>query len=161
MKEIILGIDPGSRTTGYGVILSCGGKIEVLDFGAIRPKEKKATPASYRYIYEALLELCEKYVPTSIAVEMQYMNKNPQSTLKLGIAKGMVVLAAALREIPLFEYAPSRAKKAVTGRGHSTKEQIQKMLQALLKLPSLPEPEDAADALAIALCHIYNKKTYV
>lgn len=159
-KEIILGIDPGTRITGYGVIIQEGNKLEVVDFGCIRPKEKKLS-TNYKHIHEAILELCEKYRPTCIAVEMQYMQKNVQSALKLGIAKGMVILAASLREIPIFEYAPSRAKKAVTGNGQATKEQIQKMLQRLLNLTSPPKPEDASDALAMALCHIYAQKRVV
>ena len=100
--------------------------------------------------------LIERHRPTIVAVESQFVLKNPQSAIKLGMAKGMVLLAAAKRGIPVHEYAPKKAKLAVVGKGGASKFQVQKMIQMLLKLPNLPEPEDAADALALAICCAHN-----
>ena len=107
----------------------------------------------YRIIFRSIETLLDRHQPEAVAVETQYIHKNPQSGIKLGMARGVVVLAAALREIPVFEYAPSRAKRAVVGNGKASKVQVQSMVQLLLSLPELPEPEDAADALALAICH--------
>lgn len=125
----------------------------VIDYGCIRPPPTKPLSERYRIIYRALEALIEKHLPEAIAVETQYIHKNPQSGIKLGMARGVVVLAASLREIPLFEYAPSRAKQAVVGTGRASKQQVRGMVQRLLSLSKPPEPEDAADALAIAICH--------
>ncbi len=130
-----------------------GRQLSPIDYGCISPPVKE--PLSYRYkvIFEAILSLLEKYQPDAMAVETQYIAKNPQSVMKLGMAKGMAVLAASLRDIPVFEYAPSRAKKSVVGSGRASKVQVQAMVGRLLRLPKPPHPEDAADALALAICH--------
>lgn len=147
--EIILGIDPGTRITGYGVISSSA---RPLDFGCIRPPPHLDLHFRYHILFESLEALIQKYSPTAIAVESQFVLKNAQSAIKLGMAKGMVFLAAAKYKIPLYEYAPKKAKLAVCGNGSASKYQVQRMVQMLLKLPSLPEPEDAADALSLAIC---------
>jgi len=152
--KLILGIDPGTRITGFGVIrVDEGRRFSVVDYGCIRPPATKPLSERYRIIYQALEELIEKYRPEAVAVETQFIHKNPQSGIKLGMARGVVVLAASLREIPIFEYAPTRAKRAVVGTGRASKEQVRGMVQRLLSLSAPPEPEDAADALAIAICH--------
>ena len=117
----------------------------------------------YKIIFEGLEALIEKHQPDAIAVESQFVMKNVQSAIKLGMAKGMAYLAAARRSIPVYEFAPKKAKLAVVGTGSATKFQVQKMIQSLLRLPQLPEPEDAADALALAICcsHQLRKSTYV
>ena len=154
MRKIILGIDPGTHITGYGLIAVEGRrKLSVIDYGCIRPPLKESLAVRYKIIFRALETLIEKYAPEAVAVEAQYIYKNPQSGLKLGMARGVAVLAASLREIPVFEYAPSRAKKAVVGNGRASKIQVQSMVQKLLCLNELPQPEDAADALALAICH--------
>lgn len=152
-KELVLGIDPGSLVTGYGLVSFEKNQLVAIDFGCIRPKEKKL---SYRYhaIFEGLSELCEKYQPTAIAIEEQYMHKNVLSALKLGGAKAACMIVAAKYEIKIFGYNPSRAKKALVGTGRASKFQVQSMIKHQLKLNLLPEPEDAADALALAVCHI-------
>lgn len=150
--QIILGIDPGTRITGYGVIRHLGHRSEPLDFGCIRPPAHLPLQDRYHIIFEGLEQIIAKFEPSAIAVESQFVMKNVQSALKLGMAKGMALLAAARYKIPLFEYAPTKAKQAVVGHGGATKFQVQKMIQTLLKLPKLPEPEDAADALALAIC---------
>lgn len=152
MKKIILGIDPGTRITGYGVI-AAHNALEPLDFGCIRPPPRLYMPARLLILYESLEKLLEKYMPNAVAVETQFVYKNAQSAIKLGMARGMVHLAAAKKNIPVFEYAPKKAKLAIVGSGSASKTQVQKMVQLLLKLPIIPEPEDAADALALAVCH--------
>ncbi len=152
---IILGIDPGTQVTGYGLLKVVGSKITPLDFGCIRPHKKAELPQKYLMIFEALEQLIEKFSPTAVAVETQFVQKNVSVAMKLGMARGMVVLAAARKKIPLFEYAPRKAKQAVVGHGGASKQQVQKMMQLLLGLSKPPTPEDAADALAIALCHAH------
>lgn len=148
-KSIILGIDPGTRVTGYGVIDASS---HPIDFGCIRPPSKYLLADRYQILFDSIEALIEKYQPVAIAVESQFVLKNAQSAIKLGMAKGMVFLAAARKKIPLYEFAPKKAKLAVVGHGGASKHQVQKMIQALLRLPSPPEPEDAADALALAIC---------
>ncbi|MBS0604890.1 MAG: crossover junction endodeoxyribonuclease RuvC [Verrucomicrobia bacterium] len=151
--QVILGIDPGTRITGYGVIKVRHPQLQPLDFGCIRPPVNLELPARYLALFNGLEKLLDLYAPTAVAVETQFVYKNVQSALKLGMARGVVLIAAARRGIPIFEYAPKKAKLAVVGTGSASKEQVQKMIQLLLKLPVLPEPEDAADALALAVCH--------
>lgn len=151
-KEIILGIDPGTRITGYGVISSDGTPMAV-DFGCIRPPSTLSLSERYKILFESIEILLEKHTPTAVAVESQFVLKNAQSAIKLGMAKGMVLLAAARKNIPVYEFTPKKAKLAVVGTGNASKSQVQKMIQALLRLPHLPEPEDAADALALAICY--------
>jgi crossover junction endodeoxyribonuclease RuvC len=145
----ILGIDPGTRITGYGLI---DDQCRPIDFGCIRPPPKLDLPERYKIIFESLEALIAKHAPKAIAVESQFVLKNAQSAIKLGMAKGMVLLAAARKGIPVYEFAPKKAKLAVVGHGNASKHQVQKMIQALLRLPNPPEPEDAADALALAIC---------
>ena len=160
-KEIILGIDPGTRITGYGVIASHA-ITEAIDFGCIRPPPDLPLQERYKIIFDALEVLIEKYSPTAIAVESQFVLKNAQSAIKLGMAKGMVLLAAARKNILVYEFAPKKAKLAVVGHGGASKLQVQKMVQVLLRLNHLPEPEDAADALALAICCSHEqRKRYV
>lgn len=154
--KIILGIDPGTRVTGYGVIRQMGNQTEPLDFGCIKPPPDLPLQERYLIIFDGVEKLIEKFQPEAIAVESQFVMKNVQSAMKLGMAKGMVLLAAARRKIPIFEYAPKKAKQAVVGKGQASKEQVQRMIQSLLRLPKLPEPEDAADALALAICCAHN-----
>jgi crossover junction endodeoxyribonuclease RuvC len=151
-QEIILGIDPGTRITGYGVIHLGTHHPQPLDFGCIRPPPTLSLPERYKIIFDGIEALIERHSPTAIAVESQYVLKNAQSAIKLGMAKGMVFLAAARKQIPVYEFAPKKAKLAVVGKGQATKSQVQRMIQVLLRLPQLPEPEDAADALALAIC---------
>jgi len=159
--KIILGIDPGSHVTGYGLIHSKETSWEPLDFGAIHPPSSAKKHERYLVIFEAIIHLIEKFQPEAIAVETQFVYKNVQSALKLGMACGSVLIAAARHKIPLFEYAPRRIKLAVVGRGAASKHQVQQMVQMQLKLSKPPQPLDAADALAIALCHAHSKKFHV
>lgn len=150
---VILGIDPGTCVTGYGVVSHSHKKQIALGYGCIRPPKKSISSEKYRILFEGIETLIQTYQPHVLVVETQFVYKNVQSAMKLGMARGMALLAAARRQIPIYEYAPKKAKLAVVGHGAASKAQVQKMVQLLLNLPTPPEPEDAADALALALCH--------
>ncbi len=152
---IILGIDPGTLITGFGIIRVHPQTPQVLDYGCIRPPSKLTCYERYLIIFNSIEALIEKHHPDVLAIESQFVYRNPQTAMKLGIARGMALLAAARKQIPIFEYAPKKAKLAVVGTGTASKEQVQRMIQLLLHLPHPPTPEDAADALAIALCHAH------
>jgi crossover junction endodeoxyribonuclease RuvC len=153
--SIILGIDPGTLKTGYGIIHLLEGQLKVLDYGVIRPPSKLKLSDRYLIIYEGVESLIDQFEPQIMVLETQYVHKNPQSAIKLGMARGIAMIAAKKRKLQVFEYAPAKAKKAVVGKGRASKYQVQGMMQRLLNLKSAPEPEDAADALALAVCHAH------
>lgn len=155
-RSIIIGIDPGTIITGYGIITTDGREYRPLDYGCIRPPSKYKLSDRYLIIFEALGEILDKYTPHVLVVETQYVSKNVQSAIKLGMARGITIIAAKLRKIPVIEYAPTEAKKAVTGNGLASKHQVQGMVRHLLNLKEIPQPEDAADALALTICHANN-----
>ncbi len=150
---IILGIDPGTQVTGYGVIQAQNRSWIPLDFGAIRPPSTAKGNEKYLVIFEAIEHLIKQFCPEAVAVESQFVYKNVQSALKLGRAQGAVGIAAARWKVPLFEYAPRKVKLAVVGHGAASKHQVQQRIQVELGLSHPPQPADAADALAIAICH--------
>lgn len=153
LPRIIIGIDPGTRITGYGIIEVTGTAYRPLDYGCIRPPPKLKLSDRYLILFNAIDELLHKYRPHALSVETQYVEKNVQSAIKLGMARGMAIIAAKRHGLPVFEYAPTKAKLSVVGNGKASKEQVQGMVKLLLSLKELPTPEDAADALALALCH--------
>ncbi|MFZ0566247.1 MAG: crossover junction endodeoxyribonuclease RuvC [Chlamydiales bacterium] len=159
MKEnakIILGIDPGTSATGFGIVhIDRTRRMKPVDYGVIRPPLSKPITYRYRIIFEGITALVKKWDFEAVAVETQYVKKNPQSAIKLGMARAAAILPALLLDIPVFEYPPARAKRAVVG-GNASKEQVQKMVQTLLGLNKLPSPHDAADALALAICHAHS-----
>ncbi|MCB1149459.1 MAG: crossover junction endodeoxyribonuclease RuvC [Chlamydiia bacterium] len=155
---IVLGIDPGTKVTGYGVVRSEGGILTPLDFGAIRPPASKELPDKYWIIFSALHGLIEKYRPETVVIETQFVQRNVQTALKLGMARGASIIAAKMSGAAVEEYSPSTVKKAVTGRGGATKGQVQAMVQNLLRLKTLPTPEDAADALALAIAYLHRNR---
>jgi len=151
-KEIVLGIDPGSRITGYGLVAACANELHYLDSGCIRmPKE--GMMLRLKTIYHCLVQIVQKYSPTTAAIEQVFMHANPGSALKLGQARGAAIVAVVEHEIPLNEYSARQIKQAVVGTGGAVKQQVQQMVKLLLNLPHTPQA-DAADALAIAICHI-------
>lgn len=150
---VILGVDPGTQVSGYGLIKVVERNYTPLDFGCIRPPANYKLSDRYLIIFESIEQLIEKYKPVALAVETQYVHKNIQSAMKLGMSRGIIMIAAKKKGIPVFEYAPTQAKRAVVGNGKASKEQVQGMVQLLLKLSSPPQPSDAADALALAICH--------
>ncbi|MCE9624015.1 MAG: crossover junction endodeoxyribonuclease RuvC [Deltaproteobacteria bacterium] len=148
----ILGIDPGCVVTGYGIIEEAQGRIAHLDNGGIFPPAKAAFSDRICFIHDQIEVLIAKFSPEAVVIENIFVAKNVQSTLKLGHARGAAMVAASRAGRPIFEYTALQVKQAVTGYGHASKEQIQKMVQALLKLPGAAFT-DASDALAVALCH--------
>lgn len=157
--SLILGIDPGSRITGYGVINVVGGRQEYVASGCIRIKGDHL-PDRLQQIYEGVVELITLYSPQQMAIEKVFMARNADSALKLGQARGAAIVAGATQGLPVAEYAARAVKQAVVGKGSAEKAQVQHMVSAILKLPGLPQ-EDAADALAIALCHAYTQQGQV
>lgn len=157
-STIILGIDPGTRVSGYGLIKLEGNTYTPIDYGCIRPPEKLKLTDRYLVIFDAIENLIEKFTPGVLVVETQYVHKNVQSAIKLGMARGVAILAAKRKGLSIFEYSPTKAKKAVVGTGRASKHQVQGMIQRLLNLQLPPEPEDAADALALAICHAHSSR---
>ena len=150
--EIILGIDPGSRVTGYGVITLRANKLYYLDSGYIRMQEKDIT-LRLKTIYHCLARIVQQHLPTTAAIEQVFMHASPGSALKLGQARGAAIVAVVENNIPLSEYSARQIKQAVVGTGSADKQQVQQMIKILLNLPCTPQA-DAADALATAICHI-------
>ncbi|MSQ81264.1 MAG: crossover junction endodeoxyribonuclease RuvC [Candidatus Methylopumilus sp.] len=156
---IILGIDPGLRLTGFGVIEKIGDKIRYLGSGVIKTisaKEasRESLPERIQIILEGLFEVMDQYQPAQVAIEKVFVNVNPQSTLLLGQARGAAISAAVIKKLPVYEYTALQVKKSVVGSGHAKKEQVQEMVKRFLKLPELPQA-DSADALACAMCHAH------
>ena len=147
----ILGIDPGSVVMGYGIIDMVGNKAEFVECGIIKPKTKILSE-KLGILFTSVKELVENFKPDEFAIENVFVSKNPGSALKLGQARGAAIVAASINNIPVFEYAPNEIKKAVVGKGHASKEQMQMMITMLLNLNTQPV-SDAADALSCALCH--------
>jgi len=150
---VILGIDPGSVITGYGVIDQQNGQTRFIECGAVRTQSGAPLPERLKRIYDGLWEIITLHRPDQAAIESTFAGKNPMSAMTLGHARGVALLAAANGGLPISEYAPREVKQAVVGIGSASKEQIQYMVRVILKLPRIPKPPDAADALAIALCH--------
>lgn len=150
---IILGVDPGTLATGYGVIQATARGARVLEYNVIKNRSDRSMPLRLKAIYSALADVIERHHPDEFAIETAFYGKNAQSSLKLGHARGVSILAAVLREIPTAEYSPSEVKKAVVGNGTASKEQVQAMVKALLRIRETPKLFDATDALAVALCH--------
>ena len=149
----ILGIDPGSRITGFGIISLEQRKISYITSGCIR-LEKQALPQRLLEIFNSINTLIQEFQPTEFAIEKVFISKNVDSALKLGQARGSAIVAAAQNHLNIFEYSPNEVKQAIVGKGHADKSQIQYMIKILLNLPISPQ-SDAADALAIALCHAH------
>ena len=163
MKEqIILGVDPGTSITGFGIIKSSSKKIELLDMGVIHLSKLEDHPMKLKSIFEFVLELIEKHKPDFLAIEAPFFGKNVQSMLKLGRAQGVCIAAALYRSIPVNEYSPKKIKQSITGNGNASKEQVSSMLQSMLKFDGHPEHFDATDGLAAAVCHyIQNSNTTI
>ena len=153
-NELILGIDPGTAVTGYGVVAKEGGSaVSLVECGVVRTSSGEALADRIREIYEEITALITRHAPSVVVVEDVFQGKNVQSALKLGHARGAILLAAALGEIPIAEYSPREIKKAVVGNGNATKDQVGFMVQQQLRLKVPPSPSDAADGVAVALCH--------
>ncbi|MFK5969600.1 MAG: crossover junction endodeoxyribonuclease RuvC [Candidatus Marithrix sp.] len=152
MIERILGIDPGSRLTGFGIIEINKRNSKYITSGCIRIKSD-SMPLRLKEIYINLTQIIEQYQPNISAIEQVFMHRNAASALKLGQARGAAIVACVQNNLPVYEYAPTQIKQAVVGKGHADKIQVQHMVKVLLALPQTPQA-DAADALAVALCHL-------
>lgn len=150
----ILGIDPGLRITGFGVIDKTGQKLAYVTSGCIRTKDTESLPERIRTLLQGIGEVIATHKPEESAVEKVFVNVNPQSTLLLGQARGAAISALVAADLPVSEYTALQVKQAVVGHGKAAKEQVQQMVMRLLQLPGAPSP-DAADALACAICHAH------
>jgi crossover junction endodeoxyribonuclease RuvC len=150
---IVLGIDPGVANTGYGVVARRGGSLAALDGGVLETPPAAELGARLARIHARVGELIDAYGPDAVAIEDLYFGANARSAFAVGQARGVVVLAAGQRAVPCSSYTPQQVKSAVCGSGRADKDQVQRMVQALLSLAELPRPDHAADALAVAICH--------
>lgn len=151
----ILGIDPGIARTGWGIIEKNNSNVRVVKFGCFETKAGDQLPNRLKYIFTFLTQLIDDYHPQALAIEELFFNTNTKTALIVGQARGVVILTAALKNIAVSVYTPLQVKIAITGYGRAEKSQIGQMVKVLLKLPSIPTPDDTADALAIALTHAF------
>ncbi len=154
---IVLGIDPGSRFTGYGVVEVEGSREQIVEFGVLRLETKANHQLRLKEVYDRISEVAARLCPDECAIEMPIYGQNPQSMLKLGRAQAAAMMAVLNRSVPVTEYTPKEVKKSVTGRGNASKEQVWYMVRAILSLENDEEPMmlDASDALAVGLCHAH------
>jgi len=150
----ILGIDPGLRVTGFGVIERIGTRLQYVASGCIKAPTAVPLPARLQVLLANLREVIGEYAPAQVAIEKVFVNANPQSTLLLGQARGTAICAAVIDDLPVAEYTALQVKQSVVGTGHASKGQVQEMVKRLLNLPGIPGT-DAADALACAICHAH------
>ncbi|MBD70888.1 crossover junction endodeoxyribonuclease RuvC [Candidatus Poribacteria bacterium] len=155
---LVLGIDSGLANTGYGFVRSVGSKFEMVDSGNIKTAAKVPSPDRLKVISDTLDRLVELHRPQVLAIEELFFSKNVTSALAVGEARGIAKLVAANNEIPVFDYKPAEVKKAIVGYGAATKRQIQEMIKIVLNLDFIPQPDHAADALALAICHLRSRK---
>jgi len=154
-EHIILGVDPGTLFMGYALLHTIGSKVEILDFGVFDVHKLEEQYARLQKEFFFLQDLIDKYHPTVLAIESQFVDKNPQTMIKIVHAQGVAIAAALSKDIPVVEYSPMKIKMAITGNGHADKHQVAGMLQRFLHIPEerMPKKLDATDALGIAYCH--------
>ena len=154
-EHIILGVDPGTLFMGYALLHTVGQQVEVLEFDAYDVHKLEGQYPRLQKEFFFLQDLIDKYHPTSLAIETQFVDKNPQTMIKIVHAQGVAIAAALSKDVPIYEYSPMKIKMAITGNGHSTKQQVADMLQRFLHIPDeqMPKKLDATDALGIAYCH--------
>lgn len=158
MSSIILGIDPGIADTGFGVIEESGGsKMVCLNYGSIKTKADLSLPDRLDIIHKELNQIINKYKPVKVGVEQLFFCNNAKTALIVGQARGVVLLTCRQHELPVFEFTPLQVKQAVSAYGQASKLQVQKMVKLILNLNKIPRPDDAADALAVAICAVNNK----
>lgn len=156
---LVLGIDPGTATTGYGLVRqTTDGGLQAVDHGVILTPAKTAMPERLVMLYEQLQEIILLHRPDSSAVEELFFQRNVKTAISVGQGRGVVLLALAQAGLPVAEYAPNEIKQAVTGYGGADKRQMQEMVKMLLGLEKVPKPDDAADALAVAICHLHSAR---
>ncbi|MGE5550929.1 MAG: crossover junction endodeoxyribonuclease RuvC [Bacteroidota bacterium] len=153
---LVLGLDPGTATTGYGLVRRTGNHLEHVAFGTVRTPADQPLAARLRLIYRELRSLLQTYQPDAVAVELLFFNRNVRTAMAVGQARGVALLAAADAGLTVTEYTPLQVKQAVVGYGRADKRQVQEMVRVLLAMRETPRPDDAADALAIAICHAHS-----
>jgi crossover junction endodeoxyribonuclease RuvC len=152
---LTLGIDPGLSVTGYGLVKKRGEDLTLVGYGVITPGSKLPPAQRLKVICDELEEVIAHHRPTDVAGERLFFSRNARTALAMGEARGVALLAAAKNDLPVYEYTPSEVKESLVGYGRATKGQVQELVKMVLGLDSLPEPDDAADALAVAICHLY------
>lgn len=156
----IIGIDPGTASTGYGIIReNKGGNLEVVDYGVIRTASGKRMSERLSSLYNQLQEILNLHSPQSSAVEKLFFQRNVKTAISVGQARGVAILALAQSNLGVAEYTPLEVKQAVVGYGGADKNQVKQMVRVLLNLSEVPSPDDAADALAVAICHLHSQQT--
>lgn len=155
----VIGIDPGTALTGFGVVEeNADGSLTTIDFGVIETSKTECTAGRLRTIYSELEKILSLHKPESGGVERLFFQKNTKTAISVGQARGVILLALAQAGVEICEYNPVEIKQAITGYGQASKKQMQEMVKILLHLETIPKPDDAADALAIAICHIHSRK---
>jgi crossover junction endodeoxyribonuclease RuvC len=156
-EKIVLGLDPGTNVMGYGIILVRSTRVSVIQYGVIQLPKSDKHELKLKKIFDGVLSLVDEFHPDEVALEAPFYGKNVQSMLKLGRAQGVAMSAALFREVPIIEYEPKKIKQSVTGKGSASKEQVARMLMMLLNISESPKLFDATDALAVAMCHHFQK----
>lgn len=154
----VLGIDPGTATTGYAVVEETIGRLRMIALGVITTPAKTPLPSRLQTIHSELKEIVAEYEPEAAAVEELFFSRNARTAMSVGHARGVILLALADADLPIAEYTPMQIKQAVTGYGNANKHQVQEMVRMLLALPETPRPDDAADAAAAAICYLHRAK---
>ena len=158
---LVLGIDPGTAITGYGIVRFDGETLEPVTYGVITTPAASPLPLRLQHLYRELRTVIHTYHPTEASVEELFFARNVRTALSVGHARGVILLALADAGLSTYGYTPLQVKKAITGYGRATKEQIQQMVRLLLSLENVPQPDDAADALAVAICHAHSSSIAV
>lgn len=151
----ILGVDPGTMVIGYGIVENDKGDCCTIDFGSLKLSSKDSFPLRLKKIYDGISAIIVQHQPDEFAIEDLFYAANAKVAIKMGHARGVAILAAVNHQLPMSEYTPREIKQSVVGNGAASKEQVQRMIKQLLNLSSVPEPLDASDALAVALCHLH------
>ncbi|MBO7209088.1 MAG: crossover junction endodeoxyribonuclease RuvC [Clostridia bacterium] len=151
----ILGIDPGIAIVGFGIIEYDGVNFKVVDYGAVTSPAHTPLPVRLKMVYDDMCYIIDKYKPDQVAIEELFFNNNAKTAIAVGQARGVLILAAQNKNIPVYEYTPLQVKQGVVGYGRAEKNQVQQMVKSILKLNEVPKPDDTADALAIAVCHAH------
>ncbi len=159
MAHLVMGIDPGTATTGYGLVQEYEGHLECVGFGVVTTPAGEPMVVRLESIYRDLIAVLRQYHPTTAAVEQLFFHRNVTSAMAVGQGRGVALLAVAHCGLDAAEYSPQQVKQAVTGYGKAPKLQVQHMVRTLLNLETLPRPDDAADALAVAICHVHSART--
>lgn len=157
MARIILGLDPGIADTGYGIIKDEASKLSCLAYGSIKTKAGTKLDDRLETLFLSLDKIIKEYKPDSAAIEELFFNKNVKTALIVGQARGVILLALKMNKIPTTEFTPGQVKQAVSSYGRATKNQVQNMVKMILKLKEIPQPDDAADALAVSICALNNR----